>query len=359
MVIQLSPVSRPPYPHTGQGHDRRRRPRRGARARTNLWRVEVAAIAVALVVGTIALTAWPGATPPRPMPVGLSLVHSGLAMADPFQTSVPDRDLLDHYVFNGSAAAGVGWVRATAQGLDVGVRPHAGWAGWFAVTLPAAGVDTVWHAVVSRPSSPVGSGVGEAVFAVQSASTQHNGSINYVVVSALSTRGKGTWQVGAAHGFVADAFTQRLWEEPLRAGAPATEPVTIRTDGRHRLTVWLGDRQVFSSDRLHMHDPAPFQAYLEVQGRGIGYVSNFKDFWVTSDAPVTVTGVPPGSHVTLGTGHGDVHATAAATGRAALNVPAPALVGTGTLTVADRSGVRRFPGLHYAGGDVVQVAATG
>jgi len=357
MVVQLSPVSRPPYPHTGQGHDRRLRRRRGARARANLWRLEVTVGALVLLALTAALTVWPGASPTRSMPEGLSLVHSGLVMADPFHTPVPNRQLLDHYVFNGSAATGAGWVKATGSGLDVGVRPHDSWAGWFAVTLPAAGSDVVWHAVMARPSSPVGSGVGEAVLAVQSASTQRNGSINYVVVSALSSRGKGTWQVGSAHGFVANAFTERLWQEPLRADAPATEPVTIRTDGHHNLTVWLGDSEVFSSRHLHMNDPAPFQAYLEVQARDIGYVATFKDFWVADDAPVTVTGVSPGSRVRLRTGHGVVTAVADRSGHAALEVPAPALVGTGTLSIADRSGVRHFPDLHYAGGDVLQVAA--
>ncbi len=261
-------------------------------------------------------------------------MHSGLAMADPFETSVPNRQLLDHYVFNGSAAPGVGWVTATAQGLDVGVRSHAGWAGWFAVTLPAAGPDVVWHAVMSRPSAPVNTGVGEAVLAVQSASTQRNGTINYVVVSALSSGGKGTWQVGSAHGYLADAVTDRLWQEPLRADTPATEPVTIRTDGQRSLTVWFGDRVVYSSDHLHMNDPAPFQAYLEVQGRDIGYVSNFKNFWVADAAPVIVRGVQPRARVELDTGHGVVTAEADSAGRAALPIPAPELVGTGTLTVA-------------------------
>ncbi len=289
------------------------------------------------------------------MPLGLTLTHSGLAIADPFATSAPDRQLLDHYVFNGSAAPGVGWVSATEGGLDVGVHAHRSWAGWFAVTLRAAGPDVVWHARMARPSTPVGSGVGEAVLAVQSASTQRNGSINYVVVSALSSGGKSTWQIGSAHGFVADAVTDRLWQEPLRADAPAVEPVTIRTDGRHSLSVWFGDRLVYSSNDLHMHDPPPFQAYLEVQGRGIPYVSNFKDFWVSDAAPVVVTGVTPRSRVTLQTGHGPVRATADADGRAALRVPAPESVGTATLTVAGPSGVRRFPNLHYAGGDVVNL----
>jgi hypothetical protein len=327
------------------------------RARATLWRIEVSVGAVIMVIATIALTAWPSPSPARLAPPGLDLVHSGLALADPFTSPIPNRQLLDHYVFNGSAAPGVGWIKASSLGLDVGVDAHTGWAGWFAVTLRAAGPDVVWHAVMSRPSAPVGAGIGEAVLAVQSASTQHNGSINYVVVSTLSSGGKGTWQIGSAHGFVADAVTDRLWQEPLRADAPSSEPVTIRTDGHRSLTVWFGDRQVYSSHDLHMNDPAPFQAYLEVQGRGISYVSNFKDFWVANAAPVIVKGAEPGSRVTLDTGHGTVAATADSTGKAALAVPAPQLVGTGTLSAKVRSGVRHFHHLHYAGGDVLDITA--
>ena len=69
--------------------------------------------------------------------------------------------VMDHYAFNGSAAPG--WVgQAAGRGLDVGVLLHAGWAGWFAVTLAAAGPEVVWHRPCPPPA-PVGSGVGEAV----------------------------------------------------------------------------------------------------------------------------------------------------------------------------------------------------
>ena len=95
----------------------------GSPARANLWRIEGTIGAIVLVLATVALTAWPGPAPARTVPAGLTLVHSGLAMADPFETRVPNRQLQDHYVFNGSAAPGVGWVEATSHGLDVGVRP--------------------------------------------------------------------------------------------------------------------------------------------------------------------------------------------------------------------------------------------
>jgi hypothetical protein len=300
----------------------------------------------------IVLTAWPAASPPRVAPDGTTLSHSGLVMADPLDQPVSQGQLLDHYVFNGSAAPGVGWARATASGLQVGVHPHAGWAGWFAVTLDAAGPGVVWHTDMSRPRRAVSAGKGEAVFAVQTATTQHNGAINYVVVSALSLDGKGEWLVGYAHGVVANADTEVLWRSPLRADAPTTEPVTIRTDGRHSLAVWLGDRRVYASDRLHLDIPSPFQAYLEVQSQNIGYAASFRNFWVADAAPVTVTGVSPGARLRLVSGRTVVTAVAGRDGTASLSAPSPALVGTGTLTVMGggrRRDVTLFP---YAGGDV-------
>jgi hypothetical protein len=52
-----------------------------------------------------------------------------------------------------------------------------------------------------------------------------------------------------------------------------------------------------------------------------------------------------------------VTATADGAGVAVLHLPPPAAVGTGTLVVGSRSSTRRFPHLHYAGGDVVQITA--
>ena len=202
--------------------------------------------ALALVIVTIALTAWPAAVSGRDRcPPGCASSHSGLVMADPVRDArSPNRQLLDHYVFNGSAAPGVGWIEGHGPRLDVGVRSHAGWAGWFAVTLPAAGPDVVWHAVCRDPPLRSVDGVGEAVLAVQSASTQRNGSINYVVVSAL---------VVARQEHVADRLGARLRGRRSHgstvAGTSAhrrgtsTEPVTIRTDGHRSLAVWFGDRR--------------------------------------------------------------------------------------------------------------------
>jgi hypothetical protein len=333
-------------------HRMHRRRRRIGRDYAQRWRIEVTIGGVALVVVTVMLTIWPAASPPRVAPDGASLTRSGLVMADPFDRPVAQGQLLDHYVFNGSARPGVGWTRATSSGLQVGIHPHAGWAGWFAVTLDAAGPAVVWHTQMSRPPEPVTSGKGEAVFAVQTATTQHSGAINYVVVSALSLHGEGEWLVGYAHGVVANADTEVLWRSPLRADSPSTEPVTVQTDGRRRLAVWLGNRRVYASDRLRLDIPTPFQAYLEVQSQTIGYVASFRNFWVTDAAPVTVEGVSPGTHLRLENDGTIVTAVAGRHGTASLAPPAPTLVGTATLTVVGTGRARAITDFPYAGGDV-------
>jgi hypothetical protein len=350
-----APSAADPYPHTGQGRDRRLRRRRDPRTRARLWRLEVSAAAAALVFVTVVLSTWPAPVPARAMPAGLSLVRSGLAIQDGFRRPRPTRDLLDRYAFNGTAHPGVGWAAVTSHGLDVGVHPHGGWQGWFAVTLATSGPNVVWHALMARPTAAVPDGVGETVFAVQSASTQRNGTINYVVVSSVAIGGGSRWEVGAARGIFANASTTVLWRGPFGADTPAAEPVTVRTDGRHRLTVWLGHQRVYSSSRLRLHDPAPFQAYLEVQSYDASYRADFTNFWVADDSPVIVSGLAPGTRVRLQTADGVATAITGRRGETSLSLPPPAMVGTGELTVTAPGGVRVFRHLHYAGGDVIHV----
>ncbi|MGH9115136.1 MAG: hypothetical protein ACRDWW_04830 [Acidimicrobiales bacterium] len=322
------------------------------------WRFEVLCLAAAMVAAVVALSSWTPPAKPGTTPPGVTRARSGLVMSDSFGRAEPARSLADRYIFDGSASPGVGYEEGTPRGLVVGVRPHAGWEGWFAVTIHAAGPGVTWHAVMSRPPGAVTSGTGEAVFAVQTATTQSTGAINYVVVEDSNRSGKSHWMVGYAHGFVADAATQVLWRSPDSTTAPASEPVTVQTDGRYRLSVWLGDRLVYSSDRLVMDIPAPFQAYLEVQGLSIGYASRFQDFWVARTAPLTLTGLRPGDRARLvESGRTVASGVAGADGRAALSLPPPEESGVGTLVVDGSSGTRSYPALPYAGGDVLRVGA--
>jgi len=333
------------------------RPARQAnRLRVVLWRMEVSALAAALVVAVAVLSSPPPRAHPGSTPPGITRVRSGLLLSDAFGNAEPARSLADRYVFDGSAQPGTGYAAGTSDGLIVGVRNHPGWAGWFAVTVHAAGTDVIWHSVMSRAPGHVATGTGEAVFAVQTATTQSTGAINYIVVATISRNSRSSWMVGYAHGVVADADTQVLWQSPATRTAPTSQPVTVQTDGRHRLAVWLGDRLVYNSDDLVLDIPPPFQAYLEVQGKSVAYTSRFQDFWVAESSPVTVAGLHQGDTVTL-VQAGQVLSSglAGADGRATLTLAPPEDAGTATLIVDGRGHEHRYPAMPYAGGDLLRV----
>ena len=266
-------------------------------------RFYVSAAAVVMLVSVIYLTTWPSPVPARPLPPRLSRLHSGLLVADPLDKPVTLGQLQDQYVLDGSAGPKLGWVSETTAGLAVGIKAHNGWAGWFASTIHAAGPAVAWHAVISPTALHLGTkGRGLAVFAVQTATTQKSGVINYIVVAAVCRSGSYRWLVGYAHGLVAGASTQVLWASkwqpvPQHRTLLASQAVTVVTDGSHSLSVWFGTDEIFSSERLVLKMPAPFQAYLEVQSSAPAYYARFNDFWVTDDAPLVVRWLREGSRV--------------------------------------------------------------
>jgi hypothetical protein len=228
-----------------------------------------------------------------------------------------------------------------------------------------------WHAVISPTALPLGTkGRGLAVFAVQTATTQKSGVINYIVVAAVCRSGSYRWLVGYAHGLVAGASTHVLWTSkwqpvPRRGTLLASQAVTVVTDGSHSVSVWFGTDEIFNSKRLVLEMPAPFQAYLEVQSSAPAYYARFTDFWVTDDAPLVVRGLREGSRAQLTSGAGGMggaaiaDAVAGQEGTATLRLPAPELVGTGTISVTSGrsvSDVSDVPKVPYAGGDVLKWA---
>jgi hypothetical protein len=206
-----------------------------------------------------------------------------------------------------------------------------------------------------RPAvEATGPAQGETVFAVQTASTKVTGLINYVVVDSHSTQDGNVWEVGYAYGKVANAQTDIYWS--TADDAPEQE-ITVQTDGRNRLTVWFGDRPVFSSDQLDMDIEAPFQPYLEVQALHTASVANFTDYWITSSDSVGVEGVPPSAQVCLTQSGGAVPICSTAAGSAAtLRLPPPYCNGEGVLSV--RSSERlpvQFTGVGYSCGSRYRV----
>ncbi len=325
----------------------------------------VVAVAV-IVITTGAVAAW--AVSPSDEPVaathGFVLVReqNGLLIDPPFDRVASDRRLQDTYEFNGDAGPSHGFVHATGEGLRVGVRPPEdarNFLGWFAVTLHAYPKSGVYHVRMTHPAGTIAgrNREAEAVFAVQTASTKVTGLINFVEVVSDSTGGQTRWQVDYAHGHVENARNILYWRSSGEFPG-ATQDVTLRMDGHRSLTVWLGDRRVFSSNDLNMNIEAPFQPYLEVQALRTPYVATFRDFWVTRSSAITVSGLAPDSITVLRDVHGAMlaRATASTRGTCVLDLPAAKAHGTGVLTVeAPGTAATQLGAFSYAGGDHYRV----
>jgi hypothetical protein len=292
---------------------------------------------------------------------GLTLTRtsSGLALDEPFDTAVPARDIEDGYEFNGSAAPGIGYIRVESSGLKVGVHDHRdGFKGWFAVTRKAFPQSGVYHVEMSKPPGNVAGTTdqGEAVFAVQTGTTKQNGLINYVVVASNSTRGSTSWLIGYAHGHVANAQLETLMSTKPSSSAASKLDITLRTDGRRSLQVWVGAVLAFDSRTLHLDIAPPYQPYLEVQSRRIPYESSFQNFWVTSSDSIAVGGLVAGEGVDLVTPSGSTIASAPARGSTAkLTLPPPQCRGTASLVVHRPGGAVRLGPFRYAGGDTYEL----
>lgn len=307
-------------------------------------------------------------SPPPPVATSgnLSLLRTGqgLIINNAFTSPTSDRDLQDTYEFNGDLDPNRAFVHATSGGLRVGVRPAADatdFQGWFAVTLAAYPKTSIFHVRMTKPLGNVArpGQAAEVVFAVQTASTKVTGLINFIEVTSDSVNGKTNYQVDYSYGHVHDARNTLLWRSPPSAAAPTSQEVTIRTDGRRALTVWLGADKVFSSQSLNLDMEAPFQPYLEVQALRTPYVATFHDFWVTRSSTVTVNDLPAGTLTTMAAADGTAlaHATADRAGTATLDLPPYAAKGTATMTLARPGrGPQKLGPFAYAGGDVFRLA---
>lgn len=327
------------------------------------------AAAVVVVAGVTAGALASDSSPPRVASGGglsLERTQSGTLIDDPFRSPTSDRDLQDTYEFNGDLDPNRAFVHATADGLRVGVQPPSDsedFDGWFAVTLAAYPRSSVFHVRMSKPAGNVSGPDREAesVFAVQTASTKVTGLINFVEVTSDSLKGRTAYQVDYSSGHIRDAKTKVYWRSEPTTNAPNTQDITIRTDGSHSLTVWLGDQQIFSSAALHLDMEAPFQPYLEVQSLHTPYVATFQDFWVTRDNTVQVQGLPAGAAVDLTATGGKQLATATAdqSGTAVLTVPPYAAKGSGVVTITRPGGSpQRLGPFDYAGGDIFRLSGS-
>ncbi|CAB1127759.1 conserved protein of unknown function [Candidatus Hydrogenisulfobacillus filiaventi] len=252
---------------------------------------------------------------------------------------------------NGSAGAD-GRVRVAGGFLRVGVaHPHARFRGFFLTAthaLPPAYTFEAW----ATPPPPVRQGVGELVFALQTASTTRTGLINYVWVAQLVTPRGRWWEAGDARGRIRNAHERRLAKVAVARFPPPAgvlNRLAIRTDGRHRLSVYVNGRCLLRARGLHLAVTPPFEPYLEVQARGTAYAVAYARYAAVQGRTVRLVGLPPGTRVRAGGRRLTVE-------RRQVVIPRPARDGPLTVTVQVPGGrphrLRLWPGdrVRYAPG---------
>lgn len=284
--------------------------------------------------------------------------HSGL-LADHDLRGLSDLTALaSDFEFGGSAPPDHRRADSGPDGLRISVGPHApsGWEGFFAVTRIDFPAMAVFHVAMTRDTVeiPRTDQSGEAVFAVQTASTKRTGILNYVLAASSTNDGQTGWLVGHAKGLHANAELTVLWEcapEPS-VGAKVSQDITLRTDGRSTLQVWFGTQLVYAvREGLHLEVDPPLQPYLEVQALEIGYASTFTDFWVAENDVVVVHGLQPGDRASLARSDGGYsRGTASSSGEVRLALAMPAARGSGIFNVGSRPDLQFGP-FQYAGGD--------
>ncbi|SIS93150.1 hypothetical protein [Alicyclobacillus vulcanalis] len=209
---------------------------------------------------------------------------------------------------NGSAGHALGYVQVRNGLLTVGVREGTPeFRGYFLTTrnpFPSGWYAHTW--AVSPPA--VDQGIGELVFAVQTASTDQTGLINYVFVSLVTTRFHGkmrsTWEVGYAYGYERNAHSVILKKLPESAVSPVDGKyhIVVWTNGSTGYRAWINGQEVYASNTLHMQIAPPLDAYLEVQEKGTAYAVQYQTFAAVPGDGVTVRGLPEGATVHWG-GH--------------------------------------------------------
>lgn len=318
-----------------------------------------------LVGAVLLLTLSVGNATTAPSPVtgagiDLTLTSSGLLVDEPFAAPESMRTFEDRFELDPLAPTdGAVWAEVGEQGLDVGLRGHEGWEGYFAVTHDLFPAGSVFHTDMEAiPTRVAGDGIGEAVFAVQTGSTKITSDVNFLAVNSYASGGQLKWQVGYSAAKFQDAQRRSLAQlddpsAPLIPDHPVG--VTLRTDGYRSLDVYIGDTEVLAATDLDLFVEPPLQAYLEVQAEDIAYTSRFTNFWVTSSDTLHLEELPPGTEVRLGTATDPVaSATAGASGTAALRLPLPRAHGTAPLSVRlpeDDDWRQVSSSFVYSGGD--------
>lgn len=257
----------------------------------------------------------------------IRLLKSGLLASDPLNNETETEQQLKanpgYWTYGGDAPnenAPYDFFR-DLLGLHIGAQaPQDGiWAGYYAESQNTNGM--LFHAIVNTPVSFVSNTTNpewyENGLYVQRASLP----VNYVTCFSLSGAWGIEWVVASVTGNNNQAVNETtLWVDNS-TNQPTTRDCTIITNGTNYLKVYLDGNMVYTSKKLNLQMPEPFNSYLEPQSSYAGKLLNgtYTDYYATAGEYVKVIGLPSSAtRADLVDSQGNVLASASVTSGSAV-----------------------------------------
>jgi hypothetical protein len=241
----------------------------------------------------------------------LDKAKSGLSISDSLRNGNLTRDQLFEkfnkqynrvWTLYGSAVvrkAPIDVYENTVEGLSLGVQSAVvdQWAGYFAMSRDDYA--SLFHAVITVPNKVLPVWSFSAGLYVQTSITY--GNINYVACTGEASPLGVNWRVQSGTGNnVEVTHHQNLWS--ITSDKTSTRDCTIITNGNNYLKVYLDGKMVYTSNKLNLQMPRPFNSYLEVQttytAKKMLY-GKFKDYYSTRDENIKVINAPVGGIVKI------------------------------------------------------------
>lgn len=183
----------------------------------------------------------------------------------------------------------------TVDGLSLGIKTavKGKWAGYFAMTRDDYA--SLFHAVLTIPAKLPGDMRFSTGLYVQTSIIY--GNINYVGCVGESGPLGYDWNVQSGTGNTIDVTQENdlATTKPTMNGT-LTKDCTIITNGANYLKVYLDHKLVYSSDKLNLQMPRPFNSYLEVQTTYSkeNLYGKFNDYYSAGGESVRVINAPIG-----------------------------------------------------------------
>jgi hypothetical protein len=302
-------------------------------------------------------------------PAQIYKMQSGLVASDSLTTGDTSK-----WQFNGSAAEmqpnAPHEAFEDSSGMLIGVlAPSANnWAGYFAISplTPAK----LFHARVIVPDTkPISGTYNDAVYIQQE--MNQDPRIDAMGCGADVFPTETQWNISLQAGDKNHELVYQSIYSNNNPSLPLSRECTLVTNGSNELTAYIDGEKVFSSNKMNLNMPQPFQYYLETQTNSVSpssgnmFTGRFTDYYATTSDKIKVTNVVAGSIVkVIDVTSGSVLASSVAdtngislvdVGRYHMPINANVVVydGTGTVVLATTN---QSPGIY--GGDVYNVGTS-